>query len=231
MTDASQNDRLANDKPPSKARRAVKGPLRREAILNAALEVFSRDGYSAASVNTIAEIAEITTAGLLHHFPNKVALLTGVLERRDEESRKLTGAMLNSRHLYQLFNNLRTVNRANVNMAGVVRVFTVLNAESLTDTHPAWEWYQSRYQGLYKRLLTEFEALRSYGEVREDVDLLGVVQEIIAMMDGLQIQWLRFPDQLWLVERFDVYLKRLEEDLRPKKRGLNHEPPNRQLSE
>jgi len=50
--------------------------------------------------------------------------------------------------------------------------------------------------------------------VRGDVDLAGLVEEILAMMDGLQIQWLRFPEQVDLVGRFDTYIARVEAAIR-----------------
>ena len=48
----------------------------------------------------------------------------------------------------------------------------------------------------------------------EFVDIAGLVEEILAMMDGLQIQWLRFPEQVDLVARFDSYIARVEAAIR-----------------
>uniref|UniRef100_UPI0013CE7FF6 TetR/AcrR family transcriptional regulator n=1 Tax=Pseudomonas viridiflava TaxID=33069 RepID=UPI0013CE7FF6 len=65
-------------------RRAPKGDMRRKALLDAATIVFARNGYSSASMRDVATLAGITTVGLLHHFPNKEALLSALLERRDQ---------------------------------------------------------------------------------------------------------------------------------------------------
>jgi AcrR family transcriptional regulator len=67
-----------------KRRRAPKGEMRRAALLDAATVIFARDGYSSASMRDVAALAGITTVGLLHHFPNKEALLAALLERRDQ---------------------------------------------------------------------------------------------------------------------------------------------------
>jgi hypothetical protein len=96
----------------------------------------------------------------------------------------------------------------------VVRAFTILNAESLLDTHPAWGWFQERYAGIHRRMHGQFADLVAMGEVRADVDIAGLVEEILAMMDGLQIQWLRFPDQVDLVARFDTYIARVDAAIR-----------------
>ncbi len=34
------------------------------------------------------------------------------------------------------------------------------------------------------------------------------------MMDGLQVQWLRFPEKVDLVERFDTYIARVDAAIR-----------------
>ena len=60
----------------------------------------------------------------------------------------------------------------------------------------------------------KFADLVAAGEVRGDVDIAGLVEEILAMMDGLQIQWLRFPEQVDLVARFDAYIARVEAAIR-----------------
>ena len=70
------------------SRRAVAGadgvvdlPGARERILVAAQELFYANGYSATSVASIAEAAQMTTPNLYWHFPSKQALLGEVLDR------------------------------------------------------------------------------------------------------------------------------------------------------
>ena len=197
-------------KPAPKTRRAPKGEKRREELLDAALQVFSLDGYSGASVARVAAIAGISVAGLLHHFPSKISLLMGVLQRRDEVNQRIADEVRAEKSLSGLLGSLRAINRSNASAPGVVRAFTILNAENLLDTQPAWTWFQERYAGIQQRLHGQFADLVAMGEVRGDVDLAGLTEEILAMMDGLQIQWLRFPEQVDLVARFDTYIARVE---------------------
>jgi len=60
-------------------------PGARERILAAAQELFYANGYSATSVASIAEAAQMTTPNLYWHFPSKQALLGEVLERAHRE--------------------------------------------------------------------------------------------------------------------------------------------------
>ncbi|MFJ4143864.1 TetR/AcrR family transcriptional regulator [Pseudomonas sp. NPDC089734] len=195
-------------------RRAPKGEKRREELLDAALQVFSLEGYTGASVAKVASIVGISVAGLLHHFPTKVSLLMGVLERRDEVSRKIADEVRAENNLTGLLGSLRAINRSNATAPGVVRAFSILNAESLLENQPAWAWFQARYQRIYERMLGQFSDLVERGEVRADVDLPTLIKQILAMMDGLQIQWLRFPDQVDLVDSFDTYIAQVDRDIR-----------------
>ncbi|MGN2386441.1 TetR/AcrR family transcriptional regulator [Pseudomonas syringae] len=200
--------------PVTRQRRAPKGEKRREELLDAALQVFSLEGYTGASVAKVAAIVGISVAGLLHHFPSKISLLMGVLERRDEVNGRIAAQVRTDNTLTGLLGGLRAINRSNATAPGVVRAFSILNAESLVDSQPAYEWFQTRYERIHAHLLGQFSGLVERGEVRADVDLDKVVQQLLAMMDGLQIQWLRFPDQVDLIECFDAYIAQVDATVR-----------------
>ena len=53
---------------------------RRGAILQAALDVFARRGYHAASIDEIAQAAGISKALIYEHFPSKRELHVSLLE-------------------------------------------------------------------------------------------------------------------------------------------------------
>ena len=53
---------------------------RREEILAAALEIFSKDGFRGASINAIAKQARMSTPRLLYHFSDKGALYRELLK-------------------------------------------------------------------------------------------------------------------------------------------------------
>lgn len=63
----------------------LKGRIRREDIISAAVALYAEAGYYGSSLREIAKRAGITHAGLLYYFPTKEALLAAVLERRDAE--------------------------------------------------------------------------------------------------------------------------------------------------
>jgi AcrR family transcriptional regulator len=61
-------------------RRRLTADERREAILRAALDVFARRGYHAASIDEIAQAAGISKALIYEHFPSKRDLHASLLE-------------------------------------------------------------------------------------------------------------------------------------------------------
>ncbi|WP_428408072.1 TetR family transcriptional regulator [Hyphococcus sp.] len=63
---------------PKWRRRAESRP---EEILDAALEVFERDGFDAARVEDVAKTAQLSKAGVYLYFETKDAILRGLIER------------------------------------------------------------------------------------------------------------------------------------------------------
>jgi TetR/AcrR family fatty acid metabolism transcriptional regulator len=53
---------------------------RRQRLLDAALEVFTRHGYSDAAIDEIAQVSETSKGGLYFHFPSKQALFLALLD-------------------------------------------------------------------------------------------------------------------------------------------------------
>jgi TetR/AcrR family transcriptional regulator len=57
----------------------------RTRLLNAAVRVFDRKGYAAASVREVAEMAGVTKPALYYHFGSKEGLLVAILEQAKRE--------------------------------------------------------------------------------------------------------------------------------------------------
>ena len=66
----------------------------REALLDAALEIFGRDGFHAASTRAIAEEAGVNQALIAYHFGGKVGLYLAVFESIAESMEQHVGPLL-----------------------------------------------------------------------------------------------------------------------------------------
>jgi AcrR family transcriptional regulator len=191
-------------------RKSRKGETRREEILTAAMRRFAEDGYQSAAIGDIAQDVGLSLPGLLHHFPTKVDLLLAILERRDLES---AGIIDHRSDLPTLLAGLVEVFRRNAEIPEVVRAFAILNAESLTRDHPAKAWFLERATQLRKSIAMTFGRAVADGTVDGNIDGSAMAAELIAVMDGLQMLWLRDPDRFDMVAGLEGYVRRLLADL------------------
>jgi len=201
--------------PPIIRRRSPKGEKRRELILDATLAELSAKGYINASIGDIAKRAGISAAGVLHHFPSKEALLDALLQRQDEQLGEHFIALRENLTLDTLFAYLRRMMQSAQETYGLTLAKTLLNCETLSPAHPAWQRFQDRYDFVHASADEEFRILKEKGEIRPDIDIKQVHTELFALLDGLQIQWLRRPERVDMVKSLDNYLARLEAFLRP----------------
>ncbi|WP_210245266.1 TetR/AcrR family transcriptional regulator [Martelella alba] len=189
-------------------KRSAKGEKRRAEIVAAAVEIFSREGYRGASIASVAAQVGLTLPGLLHYFPSKVDLLLEVLAWRDRQSERSFDPDVV--HWQALLDQLLAANRANAGIPDMIRVFSVLNAEGLSEDHPAHDWFRGRFDRITRMMAGAFARGIEAGEVRPDCDPEGLAVEIVAVMDGLQVAWLRAPEKVDLVQRFEAYVARLK---------------------
>ena len=177
MTDADHPPRLS-----------AKGERTRRRVIDAAAELFSRSGFRAVSLRDIAALADLTHAGVLHHFPNKEALLIHVLSRRDELDAPFLLDPGPSR--LALIDNLVRIVERNTDTPGLVSLYVNLSAEATDPAHPAHEYFFGRYRVLREHLTSAFATLLD-GRQEPTPEVAAI--QFIALQDGLQVQWLLDP--------------------------------------
>ena len=170
----------------------ARGRATREEILDVAMQLFGEVGYRTASLREVASRVGISHPGLLHHFGSKAVLLAAVLERRDEVDDAAFEADLAAGYDY-VDAMVRVIER-NASRPGIVELFATLSAEATSADHPAHAWFQDRYRRVLDRGAAEFESRRAVGELRPDLDPLTAARLTVAVMDGMQIQWLLAAD-------------------------------------
>ncbi|MCI0158739.1 TetR/AcrR family transcriptional regulator [Leifsonia shinshuensis] len=162
---------------------------KRQRILEAAMSIFATRGYNNGSLVEIGEAAGLSHTGVMHHFGSKDQLLIAMLEYRDDSD----VAELEGKHIPDgpaLFEHLVHTVRLNTQRPGVVQLYTVLSADSVTDGHPAHDYFRERFVGLRDMLKG---ALRDVAPEATEARIDLAASTIIATMDGLQVQWLLDP--------------------------------------
>ncbi|WP_371597780.1 TetR/AcrR family transcriptional regulator [Streptomyces sp. NBC_00564] len=176
---------------------------RRAEIVRAALEVIAERGYRGASLAAVAERVGLTQQGLLHHFPTKEALLVAVLKERDQWD-----AVPNTQWRVDLLSSLVEYNAMR---PGIIQTFSALLGESVTEGHPAREFFTQRYAAVRASMASVLRA--EYGERLPN----GLTPEraaplLVAVMDGLQYQWLLDPESVDMPGAFRDFLTLLGEN-------------------
>jgi AcrR family transcriptional regulator len=190
-----------------------RGKARRDRILAAALLEFAENGYRGASLARIAERAELSQAGLLHHFKSKERLLVAVLDYRDAlDERKFDIETVSG---IDTLRALVGVVRHNARVPGLVQLFSVISGEAVTPDHPGHEWARRRYRRLRANVAGALRRGAERGEFRPELDVEAHADRLIAMMDGLQTQWLIDPGQVDMAAVFSGYVDDLIVMLRP----------------
>ena len=165
----------------------AKGVAKRGEILRVALEVVDRNGMRGTSVRELADAVDLTQAGLLHHFGSKEELFLAILTARDEDSGDDTAGL-------DIIDQFLAVIERNAQTPGMVQLFTSMAAAATSDpSHPAHAWFAERYVR-FRANLTESLRLRQLtGEVPEDVDVAKLAAVMMAVSDGMQLQWMLDP--------------------------------------
>jgi AcrR family transcriptional regulator len=155
---------------------------RRRTILATALEVFAESGFRGASIREIAARVGMTDTGVLHHFGGKGKLLLEVVKQKEDED---AGTL---RDPY-----LRDLVARNGSRPGTVRLFTTLSAESTDPEHPAHDHFVHRYASVRKLVADRLASETGVGRMPSTIDPDMAARVTVAVMDGLQIQWLLDP--------------------------------------
>lgn len=213
MTDITTDGTLRNS-PDSD--RVTKGERTRQRILQSALQMFAERGFARTSLRDVAAHAKITHAGLLHYFDGKDDLLATLMIERDENEMAAIQAYLaeqgdDGRPLHDADTVIipwmvRDIAR-NQRQPEIAPLFVKLSAEATDPDHPANAHFRRRYRGLRKSLARAFAAQFAAADPPvTDRDPQRCAQQLIALADGLQVQWLLDPDSTDMVASLLDYL-------------------------
>ncbi|MET7896573.1 TetR/AcrR family transcriptional regulator [Streptomyces mirabilis] len=164
-----------------------KGLERRQQILRAALEVFSEHGDRGSSLKEIADHVGMSQAGLLHYFDSREELLVAVLAERDAVDVEATANVMTPGEAVA-----RTAAH-NARQRGLVDLFVTLSAAASDPDHPAHAFFTSRYANLAGQIEDGLGKAQDRDEIRTDVEPNHMARMLLALSDGLQLQWLLDP--------------------------------------
>lgn len=193
-------------------RRQSRGDARRQQILDVAVELFAASGYRSTGVAQLADTVGMSHPGLLYYFGTKERLLLEVVAERDRVEAELREDLDPAA---VSLDTLTDIARQNVENAVLTRLYVVLAAESLDPGDPLHEFFVRRYEHARSRTAQLLEHLASTGAIRADVDAQHLGREILAVLMGLEAQWLMDPSAFDLVAAVAAYVDELRIRLSP----------------
>jgi AcrR family transcriptional regulator len=185
--------------------RAREEPMvRRDQILNETIRLLGKRGYYGLTIQEVAKSCGLSNAGLLYYFASKDHLLVAVLQEFDRHETEIIAplAELATRRIGRGANAetaavelLRAIVLRGIAQPELVRLYNVLQSESLEPSHPAHQAFREREARILD-LLTE--TMRSHVP-----DPRSAARRLFALMDGLGQQWIRSGQAFDIVDEWD----------------------------
>jgi AcrR family transcriptional regulator len=189
-----------------------RGVERRQALVAAAIELWSSTGYRGTGITAVAERAGVTPAGLLHHFGTKDAFLLAVVQELDRQTLdgypgwQAVGGL-------ELLDKLPLMVRTPGERPALWRVLLMLQAENFDADSPAHDYFVARQKVIHSILGDALRRGQAAGELRADADADLVAAQVLAFLLGLQVFREHGPHDVDLVEATADFAARLRRDL------------------
>ena len=187
---------MASDTEADLAAPARRGPYaktakRRQEIIDAATNVFATRGYHGGSLRDISRQIGLSLTSVVHHFPAKSDLLAAVLENADQTA----DWFLDRARAQGVKTAIIEVVTHNLDRPELLRLLAIVSSEASDPEHPAHGWFVKRYENLATVLQRLIAHDVEQSRLPSDVDPEQAAHLIIAVWDGLQLQWLLDPSQ------------------------------------
>ena len=99
--------------------------------------------------------------------------------------------------------------RHNQTQPGIVRLFTTVAAEAVDPGHPANDWLRGHHQRAMGQIRTALDEAIEDGVLTQDTPVDSITRNLVATMDGLQLQWLSDPHYPDMASDFELLLDSL----------------------
>lgn len=170
-----------------------------EAVLVAALDQFVTKGYQATSTVDIAERAGLTKGSLYFYFKDKQALLLKLLERSENELfstifRELRDSGISAHD--QLVRYLNWLAKMGMAKEQYLMLPVLISLEFHGIASPVKDYVQSMYERLHGELERIIRQGQKEGEFNDSLSPRSLAVTLVAIADGLLLQWHRWGEQL-----------------------------------
>jgi AcrR family transcriptional regulator len=125
---------------------------------------------------------------LLHYFDSKEQLFAEILRVRDETDRAAYSRAGSAAEV------MLAVIRHNSAVPGLVQLYASISTAATEPSHPAHEFFVERYRLLREAIAESARERQLGGELDAGLDPDRIAAVMLAVADGMQVQWLLDPD-------------------------------------
>ncbi|HVX19251.1 MAG TPA: TetR/AcrR family transcriptional regulator [Acidimicrobiales bacterium] len=184
---------------------ASRASVRREQIVDAAIDLFGQRGFRGTSVAAVAQHVGVTDAGVLYHFRTKDDLLVAVVERLshahwDAMQAGLSAGGLGSIRALGAWGAWMEANRE------YQALMVVLSAEHLNDDSVVNRYFTKRYGALLSGITEAFRRAVADGDLRAGTDPQLEASQFVALLDGIRLQWFLLGEAVSMAEAVERYI-------------------------
>ncbi|TCL79466.1 MULTISPECIES: TetR/AcrR family transcriptional regulator [unclassified Rathayibacter] len=182
----TSEDAPAASRAPDRARYS-NGERRREQIIEAAVEIFAEQGYTATSLRAIAERAGTSHVSLKHHFGTKEAIFQRVLEHRFALDRVARQQSIPGAGILEIAGMMM---RRNMESPELLQLDATLTAEAIAPEHPAHDYILRTQEDFVAEVAPTLAHEQKAGRIRAELDPTVVARQLNGLIQGIQVQWL-----------------------------------------
>ncbi|CAL9352568.1 TetR/AcrR family transcriptional regulator [Streptomyces sp. enrichment culture] len=194
-----------------------RGVERRRAMVDAAIELFARQGVRGTGVAAVAERAGVTPSALIHHFGSKDGLVRAVLQEADRRALERLSASPDAEPTLEQAVEwfVRDAEHTAAAERELAALHTTLTAENLQPGTLLHTWFRDRGRALRGHLTALFRRAVADGSARPGHDPELLAAETAAFLEGAHLLWLLDPERIDLVAVHRGYFAGLLARLRP----------------
>lgn len=173
----------------------AKSALRRQQIIDQALDVFNELGSDRTSLRSIADALGVTHPVLRHHFGSRERLFLEVLRQADVRGREKLAAEAEAEADTSAAGFASAIAQVVMGQPGLMPLYVTMIARALerenADSRP---FFAERFRDMRREVVAILQEGQESGVVRDDIPVESAAAVIVAISDGLSTQWLIDPD-------------------------------------
>jgi AcrR family transcriptional regulator len=161
--------------------------MRKQRIINAAIQVMQENPMEEVSVRKIATQAGLTTGAIYHHYKNKDELLFDVIKQSLQFTHRLAESVKNENHKKgrDLLEEIVSEVGKRLSKSEEQKLYILLLNDAIARNHPIRKKYEDNYRAIIENTADLFEEAF---ELKNEAHKRGVAALLVAAMDGIAIQ-------------------------------------------